>query len=280
MKKLLAILLAIALLATLTGCVQQPDADADSSAAESEVESSDMTEIDPTEGEDTTTSVEGEDTTTFEEDTTTFEEDTTSYEEDTTYYEEDTTSYEGESTTGTRGTFATGGIPEGLVTMKGTTTTFQKYEAATTKPTKATTTTTAKDPVKAEPVLNEEYHSYIYITDKDAEGNPVPALILASVKFTETTCVVSRYFYTGDANSPKIDNSREPIVNGDTTYYFTFHAAQEPARYEVVGITIDVFNSDGSIAKTFSMPSNDSMECSFSDGVAFGRQHTFQLEEK
>lgn len=289
MKKILSLLAVAALLVTMVGCGAQPAPESSTPAEESTTTTTAETTIATV--EDTTT----EDTTTTEEETTTTEEATTTTEETTTTTAETTTTTTEEVSTTTAETTTTtfgsvsipvqstaSGPTKGISTMKGPnkgTVTIGTAPTTTVSTEATTATTTTKAFVEAEPVLDKEYRCYIYSTEKDKEGNTSPILILASVKFSESTCVISRHFYTGNPDNPKIDNTREPVVNGSTTYYFTNAAVQAPARYEVVGITIDVFNDDGSIAKTFSMPTSNSMECSFSDGVAFGRQNTFHLEE-
>ena len=146
--------------------------------------------------------------------------------------------------------------PLAISTMQGQTTTFASYTVKTTTQTAATTTTT-KAPMVAEPIMDTPY-----------------------VTFTTEGCVIARTFYTCDPAHKVYGTNTDKVDHQGETYYKTTYAPQSAARYEVVGIRIEVYNTDGSVAKTFVMTESTSMECSYSDGIAFGRNNNFVLSKK
>lgn len=275
MKKTLCLLTVAALLVTMAGCGTQPAPESSTPAEESTT----------TTTEETTATTEESTTTTAEDTTTTEEETTTTTAETTTTTEESTTTTVETTTTTTTVATTTGSVSipvqstasgptKGISTMKAPnkgSVTIGTAPTTTVSTEATTTTTTTKAPLQAEPVLDKPYICRI------TGGTDY---ILATVTFTDAGCVITRTFYTCNPENPAYGTDVETVKHGSTTYFYTGYAPQDPARYEVVGITIDVFNEDGSIAKTFSMPTNNSMECSFSDGIAFGRQNTFHLEEE
>ncbi|MBQ9860537.1 MAG: hypothetical protein IJO76_07700 [Clostridia bacterium] len=269
MKNRLCILLTVAVLVSLVGCGTQPavsDVDSDVSTETTTEAATDATTTTTTTAEETTTTTE-EVTTTTAEITTTEATTTTAEETTTTTTEETTTSNLPIRTTvsdPTKGISTTKAPNKSTVTFGTAPTTTGSTEAPTT------TTTTTKVLLEAEPVMNVPYVCRI-VGGTD--------YILATVTFTDAGCVIARTFYTCSPENPAYGTDVETVKHGSTTYYYTGHAPQDPARYEIVGITINVFNNDGSIAKTFYMPANNAMECSFSDGVAFGRQQIFKLED-
>lgn len=184
--------------------------------------------------------------------------------EESTPPTEDTTTTEEVTTT----TLPSGGNGVGISTMKGHTTTFKKY---TTAAPPTTTTATTGAPVTAQPVMDTPYVCWM------TGGTD---LIVATVTFTDAGCVITRTFYTCDSTHKVYGTNVDSVNYHNTTYYKTAYAPQAAARYEIVGINIQVYNADGSVAKTFVMPKSNAMECSFSDGVAFGRSNRFILENE
>ena len=160
--------------------------------------------------------------------------------------------------------------PLAISTMQGQTTTFASYTVKTTTQTAATTTTT-KAPMVADPIMDTPYECWI------TSGTD---LIVASVTFTTEGCVIARTFYTCDPAHKVYGTNTDKVDHQGETYYKTTYAPQSAARYEVVGIRIEVYNTDGSVTKTFVMTESTSMECSYSDGIAFGRNNNFVLSKK
>lgn len=159
----------------------------------------------------------------------------------------------------------TSGTPISIATLKGqTSTTFKGYT------TKATTTTAATTASSLKPVLDKPYVCQITAgTD----------LIVATVTFSEEVCIIDRTFYTCNTEHKVYGTDVPTLKVGSQTYYKSGYAAQPAALYEISGYTINVFNADGSTAKSFVMGSPTTLGCSKSDGVAFGRNNNFTLQD-